>query len=139
MAKGWQSKHLCEPANCNVSEAASDWPTLFRQRKRWLTGGRGLPIYWKLILLLFGLFQPLIIVLLILSPWLALLIWWMRYLLQSFILLALGHRLKFKAPKLSIPRYELYSLFLSLATPIFFLLPGGRSWKGKAYSAKDFS
>ncbi|TNE79539.1 MAG: glycosyltransferase [Bacteroidetes bacterium] len=136
---GWKAIHLCEAANTNGSEPAPTWGTLMQQRKRWLTGGQGLPLYWKMLLVLFGSFQPFLILGLIFFPQMALYLWFTRFLIQSFALSTLSILVGQKSSFLRFVFYEFYSVFLSLVTPIYFLLPSKKKWKGRDFETTHYA
>lgn len=136
---GWKAIHLCEAANTNVSEPAPDWSTLMQQRKRWLTGGQGLPWYWKLLLVVFGSFQPFLILGLIFIPEITVYFWFTRFLVQSFALSILSILTGQKNSFLRFVQYELYSIVLSLFTPVYFLLPGKKIWKGRDFETTHYA
>lgn len=137
--KGWGWKQLCNEQSTNISEAARSMSQLMKQRKRWLIGGKGLPRLWKSILALFGSFQPMIILLAIFHPKEAVTLWFIRILLQSWILIYLSLQTKQKTSFASLIIYEFYSFFIALLTPVFLLLPGGKEWKGRKYEATNYA
>ncbi len=136
---GWKAMHLCEKANTNLSEPAPDWSTLMQQRKRWLTGGQGLPWYWKLLLLVFGSFQPFLILGLIFIPEPTAFLWFTRFVVQSFVLSISGILVGQKSSFFRFVQYEVYSFALSLLTPLYFFLPGQKKWKGRDFETTHYA
>lgn len=132
--QGFGFRHLCNAKSTSVSAAAPDMKTLLKQRKRWLEGGRDLPLYWKLIIAVYGCLSLGLFVLVFFHPWLALFLLLCRVMLQFLFIQKLFHKIK-EAPLtfLLIP-YMFYSTFISAATVFGFLLPQGKEWKGRKYS-----
>lgn len=128
---GW--KHLCSPGTTSLSAPAPTWSALINQRKRWLEGGRELPLYWKLLLGLFGGFQLLFVLMLILDWKIALVLLALQIALQSLFLLFLFRRISEKAQPLYILLYAPYSMVVSIVSSFYFLLPAGKEWKGRSY------
>lgn len=131
--KGYGWKHLNNAASTSFSAPVPDFKTLLAQRKRWLIGGRELPVYWKLLLGLHASFDPLILVLLFFQPLLALLLFVGRIFLQAFFILRLFDRIGEKPKILAILLYPGFSALLSFCTMIYYLLPQGKEWKARKY------
>jgi len=131
--QGYGFRHLCNEKSTSLSAAAPDFKTLLKQRKRWLEGGRDLPLYWKFILAIYAGFNLGIVTLLFFHPWLALFFVLCRILLQFLFIQKLFHKVK-EAPLLFllIP-YIFYSTLVSASTALGFLLPLGKEWKGRKY------
>lgn len=132
--KGFGFRHLCNAKSTSVSAAVPDIKTLLQQRKRWLEGGRDLPLYWKGIIAVYGLLGVALLVLFFFHPWLALFFALCRVMLQFLFIQKLFHKIK-EAPLtfLLIP-YLFYSSFITSATAIGFLFPQGKEWKGRSYN-----
>lgn len=131
--KGWQFAHLNHPDALNRSEAMPAFAKLMHQRKRWLQGGMELPLYWKLLLALFGAYLPLVAVLAFYCPFTALGAFLLRAFLQLLVILRQSHTLQVKYPLWSLLGYEFYSVLVSISTQVFLLLPVKTVWKGRSY------
>lgn len=132
--KGYGWKHLNNAASTSLSAPVPDFRTLLAQRKRWLIGGRELPLYWKLLLGLHASFDPLILVLLFFQLPLALILFVGRIFLQVLLILRLFKRIDEKPPRLLlILEYPAFSASLSVCSLVFYLLPKGKEWKARKY------
>jgi len=131
--QGYGFRHLCNAKSTSISAAAPDLKTLLKQRKRWLEGGKELPLYWKGIIALYGSLNLGLLILVFFHPWLALFLLLCRVMLQFLFIQKLFHKIK-EAPLtfLLIP-YMFYSIFISAAMALGFLLPQGKEWKGRKY------
>lgn len=132
--KGYGWKHLNNPESTSLSAPVPDLRTLLAQRKRWLVGGRELPLYWKLLLGLHASFDPLLFVLLFFHLPLALVFFVGRIFLQAFFILRLFDRIQEKPPKpFVLLEYPAFSAFLSACSLLYYLLPSGKEWKARKY------
>ncbi|MBI1222883.1 MAG: glycosyltransferase [Bacteroidetes bacterium] len=133
LIRGYDWKHLLTPTTTSASAASPDFRTLMLQRKRWLTGGRDLPFYWKMLLALFGLFDPLILVCFFILPYWALMLFCLHFVIQSSILILTMKGAGKHFPFLDILSYSFYSSGVTAATALFFPFSSGREWKGRKY------
>lgn len=131
--KGWKTVNMINPGAINFSAAASDLKTLLNQRKRWLTGARELPFYWWIIFALFGSFVPAFILLLFISPGLALGLYAAKLLVQSATILVQQRMIGIKRSVFHLLWYEGYTIVLTLCTALFYLLPVKLNWKNRYY------
>ncbi|MFT7590183.1 MAG: cellulose synthase/poly-beta-1,6-N-acetylglucosamine synthase-like glycosyltransferase [bacterium] len=118
-------------------------PTLFEmwhQRKRWLIGSRELPILWKFLIILYGLFAPALVVLAIFAPLHALCLWLLKLTVQSIYINRLSTLVGLPHFKVShLLQYEIYLVVNTVCTVAFYFLPIQSVWKGRTYHKSDLS
>jgi cellulose synthase/poly-beta-1,6-N-acetylglucosamine synthase-like glycosyltransferase len=132
--KGWGWDHLMQPENLNVSLPVEDFRILVQQRRRWIAGGKELALYWWLVFVLFALFYPaLIVIMLAYGLKTGLLLWAARILLQHVFLVQLFRKLGQTFKPVYGLMFEGYSIFNALITPFMHLMPGSIIWKGRPY------
>lgn len=117
----------------NLSEAQHNFMKLLHQRKRWMIGAQDLPLIWKLIFLLQGLFFPFIVVLAFIHLKLALILFLFKAIFQSFFILRISALLKVKRSFLYLPAFTVYQEFMILLMSVFYLLPIQMDWKNRKY------
>ncbi|MBX7203856.1 MAG: glycosyltransferase [Bacteroidia bacterium] len=131
--KGWLTKNIFTPGSCTFTQTLDSFKAILHQRKRWLTGGRALPMHWKLILGIYGLFSPLFIMALFISPVTALTLMGIKMILEliitNIILTLAGMRPSF----ISHIWHQFYTLMLNLSLSIFYYLPLPFNWKNRNY------
>ncbi len=130
---GWQTKNIFNKETLNISRPVESFDALLNQRKRWLTGGKELSVYWWIAFSIFGLFTPAIIVLLFFDMKLALLFYAVKLFLQSLSILIVRQKLQQQKRFYNLFVYELYNIITSFGTPVFFFLPLGMKWKNRLY------
>jgi cellulose synthase/poly-beta-1,6-N-acetylglucosamine synthase-like glycosyltransferase len=136
--KGWKWNNIISPRVLAFSAPISDWKTLLHQRKRWLTGGRELPWYWWGLFAIFGLFYFFLPLALVISPVKAIFFWCIKFVLQAAQITYIYHLLDRPKPNwLTLLRYEVYLIAITLATAVFTALPFPTVWKGRSYSGSD--
>lgn len=133
ISKGYSWKHKMDAPSTSVSAAAPDFNILMQQRKRWLNGGKDLPMYWKVLLLLFGLFDPVVILLLFFHPAWALYFIFVRFLVQSISIFLSSKKTGIRFSVMDTLAYAGYSFVITAATGLFFPFTKGREWKGRRY------
>ena len=132
--KGWKWNNIMQKEVTAYSAPVFGIGTLLHQRKRWLSGGRELPWYWWLLFGVFGLFYFLIPALIFIQPITGLIIWTMKWALQT-ILIAGIYRL-IDEPKPGLLNFLVYEIFITantIFTAIFALLPLKTNWKNRHY------
>jgi cellulose synthase/poly-beta-1,6-N-acetylglucosamine synthase-like glycosyltransferase len=137
-ANGWQWRNVLNPETLGRATAIGSISEMLHQRKRWLIGAHDLPLNWKGMIVLYGLFLPAILILAWYHPISALVVWGMKSTIQMrYIrkLCALGGIPRFSF--LSLCLYEGYSVFNTLTTGIFYFLPIQTKWKRRVYSQQD--
>lgn len=111
---------------------------MLHQRKRWLIGARELPLNWKAMIILYGLYVPALFVLLLTNLTLFLNIVWVKYVIQSLFIVVLRKKVgrpPFDNFGFHLFVYEFYVLANTFATGIFYFLPVKSVWKGREYNA----
>ena len=116
------------------SDPCADWPQLYRQKKRWFTGGRGMDAVTLTLFALLYLFHVALLVGLVAGTWtLVLQVFLLKLLADTiFVLPAI---LRFRA--LPMLRYmlafELFFFLYVLIFPPITLFARTVAWKGRAY------
>jgi cellulose synthase/poly-beta-1,6-N-acetylglucosamine synthase-like glycosyltransferase len=109
---------------------------MLHQRKRWLIGAQELPLNWKFMIVLYGLFYPALLSLLLLNWKLGCIIWIIKFLLQNLFIDALCRKVKRSTFNLYHSLvYEIYLVLNTIASAVFYFLPLKSVWKGREYSA----
>ncbi len=131
--QGFKGVHQVRPKNLISTSAISDFSDLLQQRKRWLSGAMSLPVYWKILLLLQVLFFPFILYLLAVMPVTGLFLWIGKIMIQGIFLRVFsgfaGETIK--TGELII--FEIYYLFISWSTIVYYFWPSKTNWKGRLY------
>ncbi|MBI1305307.1 MAG: glycosyltransferase [Bacteroidetes bacterium] len=136
--KGWGWRTILTPGSLGLATHIDSWKEMLHQRKRWLIGAKDLPLNWKLMIVLYGLFIPALILLFILKPWIALDLWIVKFCLQSLYIRRLCRLSGLKPFNiLELLIYEIYVLINTAFTAIFYFLPVSAVWKGRIYSEND--
>jgi cellulose synthase/poly-beta-1,6-N-acetylglucosamine synthase-like glycosyltransferase len=106
---------------------------LLDQRKRWMHGAMDLPVYWKSVLAMQVLFFPAVIYLCFLQLFTGLVVWMVKVAIQSLFiyLFSLKTGQKLKIPTLVL--FEIYYLFTSWSTIVYYFWPSKTDWKGRKY------
>lgn len=130
---GYQTKNTIKPESLNISSAQKQYKNFLHQRKRWLIGAQDLSITWKLIFLVFGSFYFMVFILSYFSLQSALVIWAIKFILQSFIIILLNNRLKLKNNYLDLLLLEPYYILSNTAILVFYFLPQKMDWKTRTY------
>ncbi len=137
-SRGWHWRNLLEPDSLGLATYISSFSEIMHQRKRWLIGAKELPLNWKILLLIYGLFIPALLVLGYFDLVLALKLWAVKFVFQSLFILFLiqKSRLAFDKLELYYLRYELYLNIMTVLTIAFYFLPVKSVWKGRKYGEK---
>lgn len=130
---GWKTKNVALAECVNLSRGLGDITKVVRQRKRWLSGGRQLPRFWWFVFVVFGLFWPALVVIAYHNATLALELLVIKVVLQWFYIIVFSLRLRLTAVSFRIPEYEVYSLFITLASAFAFFTRKPVNWKGRKY------
>ncbi|MDB9881775.1 glycosyltransferase [Bacteroidia bacterium] len=139
-SRGWQWRTTMHEDTLGLAWYIPSIKEMLHQRKRWLIGARELPLNWKFMLVLYGLFIPVLVYLFMVDVKLAMAIWFSKFLIQSFfiIFLCIGVKCRpFNYFHLII--YELYVLVNTVSTALFYWLPIKSVWKGREYNAEYLS
>jgi cellulose synthase/poly-beta-1,6-N-acetylglucosamine synthase-like glycosyltransferase len=140
-SRGWEWHNLLNPETLGLATHISSFSEIMHQRKRWLMGANELPLNWKFLLVIYGLFIPVLLVFGYFNIVLALKLWTIKFALQSLFIVVLvtKAKLKFKDISTFYIGYELYLIFMTLITSLFYLLPVKSIWKGRLYTQKGLS
>lgn len=130
---GYQTKNTLKVESLNISNAQKDFRNFLHQRKRWLMGAKELSLMWKFIFIVFGSFYSMVFMLGFFSIQSALVIWSIKFILQSIIILLLNFRLKLKTNYMDLLLLEPYYIISSSAVIAFYFLPKKMDWKNRAY------
>lgn len=107
---------------------------VLKQRKRWMTGGWELPIYYHLMMFVFGAWYFALPVLLFTHLPLAICLTLIKDFIQLFQIMTMNTHLKRKEENvLQVLTYDLYLFVMIPITAVYFLLPLKNSWKGRTY------
>jgi cellulose synthase/poly-beta-1,6-N-acetylglucosamine synthase-like glycosyltransferase len=132
---GWKTKNVALAKSVNYSRGLGTVKKLIQQRKRWLTGAKELPLFWWFVFGVFGMFWPAIIILAMHSWVLGLQLYLIKLVLQWLYIVLFSLRLHLRGIAFRLLQYELYSLFITIASAYSFFMPSPVSWKGRSYTA----
>jgi len=130
---GYQTKNTIKIDSLNFSNAQTQFKNFLHQRKRWLMGAKELHFIWKFIFVVFGSFYPMLVILAYFSLQSALVMWAIKFMLQSFIIMLLNNRLKLKTNYLDLLILEPYYLISSSAVLAFYFFAKKMDWKNRNY------
>jgi cellulose synthase/poly-beta-1,6-N-acetylglucosamine synthase-like glycosyltransferase len=130
---GYKGVHQVSPKNLIHTSAISGFIHLLQQRKRWMSGALSLPMYWQVLLLLQVLFFPFILFLLATMPVKGLILWVGKIIIQGIFLRVFsgyaGQIIKIR----ELIIFEIYYLFISWSTIVYYFWPSKTNWKGRLY------
>jgi cellulose synthase/poly-beta-1,6-N-acetylglucosamine synthase-like glycosyltransferase len=107
---------------------------VLKQRKRWLTGGWDLPVYYHILIFILGTWYFALPVVFILNWKPALLMLVVKDSFQLFQILLINRHLHTKVEHpVAVLFYELYLFLMIPLTSVYFLLPTKNTWKGRKY------
>ncbi|UCS93533.1 glycosyltransferase [Echinicola marina] len=132
-AKGYKPVHQFSAASLIETKGEKDLSSLLLQRKRWMRGARTLPLHWQLLLLVQVMFYPSIIVLLASFPFLAGVVWAVKWGLQSMFIRSLAKRARVNIPLSQLIIFELYYPVISWSTIVYYFWPSKINWKERKY------
>jgi glycosyltransferase involved in cell wall biosynthesis len=130
---GYQTKNTLKVESLNFSNAQTQFNQFLHQRKRWLIGAKELNLIWKFIFVVFGSFYAMVFILAFFSIQSALVMWSLKFLLQSFIIILLNSRLKLKTRYLDLLLLEPYYIISSSAVLAFYFSAKKMDWKNRNY------
>lgn len=138
--RGWEWRNILGPGSLGKAWYIDSIAEMLHQRKRWLIGARDLPVLWKILIVLYGLFIPALLAIAITNFRLAFVIWFCKFALQSMFIFVLCRKVDVRPFNFfQMILYEFYVLLNTAATAIFYMLPIKSIWKGRAYSSKNVS
>ena len=138
-SRGWQWRTIMGEDSLGLAWYIPSIKEMLHQRKRWLIGARELPLNWKGMIILYGLFIPVVLAIFWFNPRLAFAIWISKFLVQSVFIIFLclaAERRPFSFLYLIV--YEFYVILNTAATAIFYWLPIKSIWKGREYNLSSF-
>ncbi|MGV3585530.1 MAG: glycosyltransferase [Adhaeribacter sp.] len=130
----FRTLNIFHPGVLALSAPAQNLGQLLHQRKRWMQGIWHLPWYMSLVLVVYASFYAFCLPFVAYtSGWVVLGIFLTKLFLQTWFiyrcLAKLG--LRYRLDKLIL--FEFYTIFVSLVTILFFLLPLKVNWKARKY------
>lgn len=132
---GWEWSNALDHRTLGLATYVPSIKEMLHQRKRWLIGARELPLNWKFMIVLYGLFIPALILLFLIDPLSAAITWFLKFTAQSIFISILCIRLRIKPFNLlQLMVYEVYVLINTAATAMFYFLPVKSVWKGRIYN-----
>jgi len=132
--KGLKSVHQVTGENLIITEGEERFHDLMIQRKRWLKGAFGLPLWWKGMLGLQVLFFPAILVFMTFNPGLGLALWLGKVMAQSLFIKDLARPTGTITLPIYLISFELYYLFVSWSTILYYFWPVNVKWKDRSYA-----
>ncbi|MVM35229.1 glycosyltransferase [Spirosoma sp. HMF4905] len=105
----------------------------FQQRKRWMRGAANLPLWMVVMLYMQYLTAPLLLLLALLAPVLALGIYLSKLMIQTMVLSFGLSRLRQTKLWPYALLFEIYQLIIGPLSVVFYLLPTKIVWKGRNY------
>lgn len=134
-SRGWEWRNDLNHETLGLASYIPQVKEMLHQRKRWLIGARELPLNWKILIVLYGLFIPALAVLFWFAPEIAAVTWFIKLMAQSIFITVLCHKVKVKPFSFfQLLSYELYVILNTLATALFYFLPLPSIWKGRVYN-----
>lgn len=138
-SRGWEWRTRLDADSLGLAWYIPEVSEMLHQRKRWLIGARELPLNWKAMIVLYGLYIPALLLLLVTgSSWFGPVLV-IKYFLQSLFIIVLRKKIgrpAFDSFGLHLFLYEFYVLANTFATGIFYFLPVKSVWKGREYNAQ---
>jgi len=131
--KGYKTIHVASKEVLASSKSIRGFYNLLIQRKRWMKGAVRLPWPIKILLLLNALYFPAIISAIIINPIIGVLIGLFKLTVQSIFIRLVADKLKIPLSTFRITIFEFYSLIVTIATSLYYLIPTGVKWKGRKY------
>ena len=130
---GYGFKNLLNTEICATSQPINDFPTLLKQRKRWMFGAFQLPFQVLIILVLQGLYYSLAVALLFINPLQAANLIVFKMFVQAIFIKSVFNKISQKVSFFSLVLFELYQLVLSTVSLINYFMPNKIEWKGRKY------
>jgi len=136
--RGWKWRTILTSNSLGLATHITSWYEMLHQRKRWLIGAKELPLLWKILIVIYGLYLPALLIIFILQPFVGAAFIVLKFALQTIYIYQLSKRVKlarFAFGDLLV--YEFYVLLNTFITAIFYFLPIKTVWKGRTYSHND--
>ena len=134
LARGFGFRQVFQPEVRADSLPTPTWPSLLKQRHRWLRGVQALPLRLRLELLFFSSFWPALAAVAALGwPGVALGGWGAKLLVQGTLAHFAHRRAGMRLGWHLLPLFELYTLALTASLIAFRVVGGAVVWKGRRY------
>ena len=136
--RGWEWRTIMGADSLGLAWHIPEVSEMLHQRKRWLIGARELPLNWKAMIVLYGLYVPALLFLLATGSWFGPVLVF-KYFLQSMFIIILRKKVgrpAFDFVGLHLFLYEFYVLANTFATAVFYFMPVKSVWKGREYNAQ---
>lgn len=131
---GYGFKNVFNEQVLALTMPARRLPDLLHQRKRWMKGSMHLPLYMKIVLILYASFYAVMIPFFFRVPFFyAFSVLFFKWLFQSIFLQICLKRVNRKASLLELLLFEFYQVFTSVLLLVFYFLPVKITWKGRKY------
>lgn len=132
--KGYKTVQKLNQQTMVYSQPLSSVKAILKQRKRWLSGGLGMPLYYHLMMFIFGAWYFALPVLLIINWKFAAMFFVIKAFIQLFQFLQINKHLRLKVEfPLAVMTYEMYLFYIIPQTAILFLSNTPNTWKGRKY------
>lgn len=133
---GWGWKNILSKYSLGKAWFIPSFVDMLHQRKRWLIGAKDLPLNWKTMIIIYGLFIPAFGYVMLFYPIYALGIWLLKFFMQSLFILLLCDKTGVRRFTLvELISYEIYVMLNTFSTAIFYYLPIKSIWKDRIYGA----
>lgn len=134
-SRGWGWANSLKPDTLGLAWYIPELSELLHQRKRWLIGAKDLPMLWKTLIVIYGLFIPSLLILFFINVKWALAVWLIKFLFQSLFIFTLASKAQIKPfSMLDLMAYEFYVLFTTVLSAVFYAMPIKSVWKGRVYN-----
>jgi len=136
----WEWRTLLSADSLGKAHHIPNVLEMLHQRKRWLIGAKDLPLTWKSLIVLYGMFLPALLILAIMNLKMAFIVWAFKFFFQSIFIFGLTTKVKekpFGLAKLLV--YEVYVVLNTISTAVFYFLPFASKWKGRTYSKANIA
>ncbi len=133
VAKGFDFTQLLNRGIMCSTQPMESWGELLSQRQRWMHGAMQIPWYLRLGLVVQVGWFPLMVLLFIVQPLLAVALWGLKILVQSAIITYQLLRLKKPKTLIWLPLYEPYALFAYTAMTFKYYFSKDIVWKGRKF------
>ena len=130
---GFEAVHHVSPGNLVETLPQQNFKGLLDQRKRWMHGAMDLPLYWRSVLAIQVLFFPAVIFLYFLQPFEGVTVWLIKVAIQSMFIYRFSLKTGKKLNIASLFLFEIYYLFTSWSTIVYYFWPSKTDWKGRKY------
>jgi len=126
--------HQINSSNLIKTYCQEDFISLLTQRKRWMRGAMGLPVFWRIMLALQVLFFPAVLIFMWFNPGLALALWIGKILTQSLFIKDMARSTDTVILPIYLITFELYYIFVSWSTILYYFWPVNVKWKDRHYA-----